>query len=167
MGKRMLFSEICPLTYKISMEKEIFKRKVQDALVKTKFAKQKATEDLEYSLIKHNSLRCTKKKGYLEWVTITGAKPTKGIGGGMCQFTNLLHWMVVHTNLDIIEHHHHNHIDLFSDFNRKIPFGTGTSIVYNYLDYRVKNNTDITFEIIVYTTEEYLKGEIRIDKKHL
>ena len=83
----------------------------------------------------------------------------------MCQFTNLLHWMVLHTNLDIIEHHHHNHIDLFPDFNRKIPFGTGTSIVYNYLDYRFKNNSDITYQIIVYTDDEYLRGEILTDKQ--
>lgn len=81
----------------------------------------------------------------------------------MCQFTNLLHWMVLHTDLDIIEHHHHNGLDLFPDFNRQIPFGTGTSIVHNYLDYKFKNNTKRTFQIIVYTTEEYLCGEIRAD----
>jgi len=105
--------------------------------------------------------RCSKKKGYLEGLTISNGLPNQGIGGGICQFTNLIHWMVLHTNLDIIEHHHHNKLDLFPDFNRQIPFGTGTSIAYNNLDYRFKNNTDITFQLITYTTDEYLCGEIR------
>ena len=107
---------------------------------------------------------CSRRKGYLDGVTISNGNPTKGVGGGMCQFTNLLHWMFLHTNLDVVEHHHHNGLDLFPDFNRQIPFGTGTSIVYNYLDYRVKNNTDMTFQVIVYTTDEYLCGEIRAER---
>lgn len=108
--------------------------------------------------------RTSKRKGYLEGVTISNGKPDSGVGGGMCQFTNLLHWMILHTDLEIVEHHHHNELDLFPDFKRQIPFGTGTSIVYNYLDYRVKNNTDRIYQIIVYTTEEYLCGEIRCNK---
>jgi len=104
---------------------------------------------------------CTAKKGYLEGLTLSRGQTQAGVGGGMCQFTNLLHWMVLHTDLDIVEHHHHNGVDLFPDFHRQIPFGTGTSIFYNYLDYRVKNNTDKTYQIVVHTTEEYLCGEIR------
>ena len=52
-------------------------------------------------------------------------------------------------------------LDLFPDFGRKVPFGTGTSIYYNYLDYRIQNNTNQPYQIIVYTTDEYLCGEIR------
>ena len=54
--KRKLFSEICPLTYKISMEKEILKRKIQDKISGVKFVTDKQEERLEFSLIKHNSL---------------------------------------------------------------------------------------------------------------
>lgn len=106
---------------------------------------------------------CTMKKGYKEGLMISNGNTIKGIGGGMCQFTNLIHWMVLHTPLQIIEHHHHDGMDLFPDFGRQIPFGTGTSIVYNYLDYRFKNTTDTTFQLITYTTDEYLHGEIRAD----
>lgn len=105
------------------------------------------------------------KKGYKIGLQITNGKTRAGIGGGMCQFTNLIHWMVLHTPLEIIEHHHHDRFDLFPDFNRQVPFGTGTSIYYNYLDYRFYNPTDITFQIIVYTTEEYLCGELRGDRE--
>lgn len=105
--------------------------------------------------------RCSAKKGYRVGLTINHSGPDSGIGGGLCQFTNLLHWMVLHSPLDIVEHHHHGEIDLFPDFNRQIPFGTGTSIVYNYLDYRVKNNTDNTFQLRICVTEEHLRGELR------
>ena len=67
----------------------------------------------------------------------------------------------IHSDLDIVEHHHHDQIDLFPDFKRKIPFGTGTSILYNYLDYRFKNNTDRTYQLVIFTTDEYLCGELR------
>lgn len=104
---------------------------------------------------------CTKRKGYLEGLTINNGGATRGVGGGMCQFTNLIHWMILHSPLDIIEHHHHDEMDLFPDFNRVIPFGTGTSIVYNYLDYQFKNNTNNTFQLITYTNETHLCGELR------
>ncbi len=107
----------------------------------------------------------SEKNGYKEGLTIFSDRPSSGIGGGMCQMTNLIHWMVLHSDMEITEHHHHDQIDLFPDFHRTIPFGTGTSIMYNYLDYRFKNITDITYQLVIYTTDEYLCGELRADKR--
>lgn len=107
---------------------------------------------------------CTAKKGYQEGMTILIDHPSKDIGGGMCQFTNLLHWLVLHSPLEIVEHHHHDGVDLFPDFGRVVPFGCGTSIMYNYLDYRVKNTTENTFQFIVYTSDTHLCGELRAQK---
>lgn len=107
----------------------------------------------------------TAKKGYLEGLTVKSGTVDKDIGGGMCQFTNLIHWMVLHSSLKIVEYHHHNGIDMFPDFGRKVPFGTGTSIMYNNLDYQFYNDSDdITYQLIVYTTDEYLMGELRANK---
>lgn len=105
--------------------------------------------------------RDSRRNGFLEGLTIANGKPSHGIGGGMCQFTNLIHWMVLHSELTIVEHHHHDGLDLFPDFGRQIPFGTGTSIVYNYLDYRVKNTTDNTYQLLVHVTDTHLCGELR------
>ena len=208
--KRKLFCEISPITYKISMEKEILLRKIKDMFSNNKFAKEKIMDKLPIVVYKHNSLirrklgnvnmqlqenkaknlslaapkisgiiikpgetfsfwslvgRCLEKDGYKEGLTIASGKPSSGIGGGMCQLTNLIHWMILHSDMEIVEHHHHDQIDLFPDYKRVIPFGTGTSIVYNYLDYRFKNNTDITYQLIIYVTDEYLCGELRSDKK--
>lgn len=106
---------------------------------------------------------CTKAKGYLPGLTISNGRTGCGIGGGMCQFTNLLHWMILHSPLETIEYHHHNNLDLFPDYGRQIPFGTGTSIMYNYLDYRLYNPAQNVFQLIVSVEEDYLCGELRAE----
>ena len=105
--------------------------------------------------------RDDERHGYKEGLTIAHGRPSRGVGGGLCQFTNLIHWMVMHSDLTVVEHHHHDGLDLFPDYNRQIPFGTGTSIVYNYLDYRFRNDSENTYQITVYTDGEYLRGELR------
>ncbi len=108
--------------------------------------------------------RTTRKKGYKEGMTISKGAPSQGIGGGMCQLSNLIHWMVLHSELTITEHHHHDALDLFPDFGRQIPFGTGTSISYNYIDYRVRNNTSNTYQLRLWVNDEYLCGELRAEE---
>jgi len=108
--------------------------------------------------------RTTKRKGYKEGMTIAKGAPSQGIGGGMCQLSNLIHWMVLHSELTITEHHHHDALDLFPDFGRQIPFGTGTSISYNYIDYRVRNNTSNTYQLRLWVNDEYLCGELRAEE---
>ena len=104
---------------------------------------------------------CTPRKGYQTALAISLGQPAQTVGGGMCQFTNLLHWLALHSPLDIVEHHHHDNIDMFPDYGRQVPFGCGTSILYNYFDYRLRNNTDITFQFVVYTNDTHLCGELR------
>ena len=105
----------------------------------------------------------TKRKGYLPGLVIQCGKAKAGEGGGMCQLSNLLHWMVLHSELTITEHHHHERFNLFPDANRRVPFGVGTSIVYNYLDYRVTNHTTRTYQIRLASDGENLIGELRAD----
>ena len=105
--------------------------------------------------------RTTARKGFKEGLTIAKGQPSPGIGGGLCQLSNLIHWMVLHSELTITEHHHHDGLDLFPDFGRQIPFGTGTSISYNYIDYRIKNDTTNTYQLRLWVDDEYLHGELR------
>ncbi|MCR4565157.1 MAG: VanW family protein [Bacteroidales bacterium] len=204
--KRKLFCEISPLTYHISVEKEILKRNVKDLRKGVHFARKREENALPVVIYRHNSLirrrlgnvnmqlqenkatnlalaaaridgilirpgdvfslwklvgRTSKRKGYKEGLTIEKGTPSQGIGGGLCQLSNLIHWMVLHSDLTITEHHHHDGLDLFPDFGRQIPFGTGTSISYNYLDYRFENRTDNVYQLKVWVDGEYLKGELR------
>lgn len=102
-----------------------------------------------------------KRKGYREGLNILNSSITAEIGGGMCQFTNLIHWMILNTPFEIVEHHHHDGFDLFPDSGRRIPFGTGTSIAHNYLDYRFKNTSTTPIQLRIWVDDTHLHGEIR------
>ena len=205
----MLFCEIAPWTYRLSVKKCIIARKIKDAFSRQTFSYKRSKDKLPVVVYRHSSLIRRKlgntdldlqegkavnlalsapkitgvlirpgetfsfwhlvgpdnaKNGYKEGLTISKGQPSRGIGGGMCQFTNLIHWLVLHSELTIVEHHHHDGLDLFQDYHRQIPFGTGTSIVYNYLDYRFRNDTDNTYQLIVWSDSEYLRGELRATK---
>lgn len=108
--------------------------------------------------------RTSAAKGYREGLLIKQGKLARGIGGGLCQLSNMIHWMVLHSPLEIIEHHHHDGRDLFPDFGRRVPFGVGTSISYNYLDYRFKNTTEQTFQLRLWSDNTYLYGELRAER---
>ena len=101
-----------------------------------------------------------KRKGYLDGLVISNSKIRKGVGGGLCQMANMIHWLVLHTPLEVTELHHHSDA-LFPDEKRRVPFGTGTSICYKALDYRFKNVTNIPIQIRVWLDETMLYGEIR------
>ena len=102
----------------------------------------------------------TKRKGYLEGLMISNSNLKKGIGGGLCQMANMIHWLVLHTPLTVTELHHHSDA-LFPDVKRRVPFGTGTSISYKALDYRFKNTSNNPIQIRVWLDDTFLYGELR------
>ena len=102
----------------------------------------------------------TKRKGYKEGLVISNSQMKKGVGGGLCQMANMIHWLVLHTPLQVTEMHHHSDA-LFPDVKRRVPFGTGTSISFKALDYRFKNTTQYPIQIRVWLDDTFLYGEIR------
>lgn len=102
----------------------------------------------------------TKRKGYLEGLVINNGQMKKGYGGGLCQLANMIHWLVLHSPLEVTELHHHSDA-LFPDVKRRVPFGTGTSISYNALDYRFKNTTKNEVQLRLWLDDTMLYGELR------
>jgi vancomycin resistance protein VanW len=86
-----------------------------------------------------------------------------GVGGGLCQLSNLVYWMTLHTPLQVIERYRHSH-DIFPDSDRTQPFGSGATCVYNYLDLQIYNGTDTEYQLLVSLSEDELVGEWRSDK---
>ncbi len=68
----------------------------------------------------------TRKKGYVEGMLLSRGEVRNGIGGGLCQLSNLIYWMALHTPLTVTERFHHG-FDPFPDENRTLPFGTGAT----------------------------------------
>ena len=110
--------------------------------------------------------KTTEKEGYVEGLVIKrGGKLGSDIGGGLCQMANMVHWLVLNSPLDVTELHHHSDA-LFPDERRRVPFGTGTSVVNNYVDYRFKNNTEQKVQILVWIEEGELCGELRSEEQY-
>ncbi|MCR5146633.1 MAG: VanW family protein [Clostridia bacterium] len=108
--------------------------------------------------------KTTKKKGYKAGRVITGNKIEPGIGGGLCNLGNTIHWLVLHSPLDVVEFHNHSDA-LAPDEGKRVPFSSGTSICYNSLDYRFKNNTDQDIQLLVWCEDGKLHGELRSIKE--
>jgi vancomycin resistance protein VanW len=108
---------------------------------------------------------CTVKKGYRDAWVLIGDKLTKGLGGGLCQTSNIIHYLVHHTMLTITEHHSHDCYDLYPEYGKQLPFGMGASIVDDYKDFRFINNTADTYQIILKINGADLYGEIRCSQK--
>jgi len=106
--------------------------------------------------------RPTKRKGYLEGMTLSNGQVTKGTGGGLCQLGNLIYWMAIHTPLTVTKRWRHSY-DVFPDVNRKIPFGSGATLSYNYIDLQLKNETEDDFQINLWLNATHLKGSINSD----
>ncbi|MCR4312328.1 MAG: VanW family protein, partial [Candidatus Uhrbacteria bacterium] len=77
---------------------------------------------------------------------------------------NILYWMALHTELKVVERHHHS-FDIFPDSGRTVPFGTGAAVFYNYVDLQFHNPTSSVIQIRVWVTDEHLQGEVRSDNE--
>ncbi|GAM12196.1 VanW family protein [Mesobacillus selenatarsenatis] len=106
----------------------------------------------------------TKSKGYVDGMILHYGKVTTGVGGGLCQLSNLIYWMTLHTPLTITERYRHSY-DVFPDSKRSQPFGSGATCAYNYLDLQIKNETNNTYQLVVYLSDTHLVGEWRSESQ--
>lgn len=105
----------------------------------------------------------TKNKGYIIGMVLHNGTVISGVGGGLCQLSNLLYWMTLHTPLTVIERNRHSY-DVFPDCNRNQPFGSGATCSYPNIDLQIKNNTSQKFQLFLEVTDEYLIGKWLSDK---
>jgi vancomycin resistance protein VanW len=101
----------------------------------------------------------TARRGYLPGLVIERGKPGEGIGGGLCQLANMIHYLALHSELEIVERHRHS-FDVFPDDDRTVPFASGATVVYNYKDLRLKNNSNKEYQLYFALTDTLLSGEL-------
>ena len=102
----------------------------------------------------------TGRKGYLAGMVLCNGSFKPGIGGGLCQLSNLIYWMTLHSPLTVKERWRHNY-DVFPDAGRTQPFGSGATVVYNYVDLQIRNDTDSDYQLVLWLDADYLHGEWR------
>jgi vancomycin resistance protein VanW len=101
----------------------------------------------------------SKSKGYVDGMILSNGTVSKGLGGGLCQLSNFLVWIFLHADTKIVERHHHS-IDVFPDSGRTLPFGSGATIYYNYVDLKIKNNSKNDIQLKLWLTDDCLKGQL-------
>lgn len=100
----------------------------------------------------------TRRKGYLQGMVLCNGGFYPGIGGGLCQLSNLIYWMTLHTPLTVTERWRHNY-DVFPDNNRTQPFGSGATVSYNYIDLQIRNDTRSAYQLRAGLDDQFLRGE--------
>ena len=106
----------------------------------------------------------TEKRGFKRGMELSRGKARAGVGGGICQSSNLIYWLALHSPLEVVERHHHS-FDPFPDSGRILPFASGATVMYNYRDLRLKNNTNQTFQLKLWLDNKCINGDLRTDKE--
>jgi vancomycin resistance protein VanW len=104
--------------------------------------------------------RPTYERGFLDGLVLDHGSITQGVGGGLCQMTNLLYWMTLHTPLTVVERWRHSY-DVFPDAARTQPFGSGATCSWPSLDLQIENRTGVTYGLSVKLTSTHLTGSWR------
>lgn len=106
----------------------------------------------------------SKGKGYVEGMVLRNGRLMAGTGGGLCQMSNLIFWLTLHTPLTVIERHRHG-FDVFPDSNRMQPFGSGATCFYPHGDLMIRNDTQDIYQLSIEVGKEYLEGEWRVSAR--
>lgn len=164
------------LPYRVYKHQSVLVRKLGDADLQLQYNK---VTNIKLSIEKLNGIiiqpgetfsfcrlvgKATKRKGYLEGMQLSNGEAISGVGGGICQIANLIHWLCLHSPLTITERHHHS-FDPFPDSGRVVPFGCGASIFYNYVDYQFKNETPYSFQLFFWLDQKCLNGDLRVNQE--
>lgn len=77
----------------------------------------------------------------------------------MCQLSNMLFWLFLHTPLTVVERHGHA-VESFPSTTEDLPCGTDATIYEGWLDLKIRNDTDNTFQIEISFDDKYMYGRI-------
>lgn len=155
----------------IARHQSVLRRKLRDSNPKLQEQKitnlNQAIQRLNGIIIQPNHIfslwkiigKPTYKNGYVDGMLLSNGKIIEGLGGGLCQLSNFLYWIFLHTSIETIERYHHS-MDVFPDSGRTLPFGGGATILYNFIDLKVKNTSKYPFQLKIWLTNNHLKGQI-------
>lgn len=159
----LLFETSCPLYNRetgfdmVYQENKVFNLKLASAVLDKIVIRP--GETFSFWKLVHNADRETP---YKEGLIVVNGKLTTTPGGGMCQMSNILFWMFLHTPLTIVERHGHEVKD-FPEPPSDAPMGVDATVAEGWLDLKVKNETDMCYQISITFDEEHIIGRILTD----
>lgn len=118
-------------------------------------------ETFSFSLATRHADR---KEPYRDGLTVIGGHLTTAPGGGMCQLSNLLFWVFLHSPLTVVERHGHSSKD-FPEPSSDAPMGVDATLAEGWKDLKVRNDTDYTFQIHIAFDRENISGYLYADRQ--
>lgn len=96
---------------------------------------------------------------YKDGLSVINGKTVASYGGGLCMLSDMLFWMFLHTPLTVIERHGHAALS-FPSTTENFPKGTDATVNEGWLDLKVCNKTENTFQIEVDFDDNTMYGRI-------
>ena len=118
-------------------------------------------ETFSFSLTTRHADR---REPYRDGLTVINGHLTTAPGGGMCQLSNLLFWVFLHSPLTITERHGHGSKD-FPEPPSDAPMGVDATLAEGWKDLKVRNDTDYTFQIHIAFDEENISGYLYANRQ--
>ena len=104
-----------------------------------------------------------REQPYREGLALLYGKLVGSYGGGLCQLSNLLHWVFLHTPLTVTERHGHR-VEAFPAADADLPQGVDATLNEGWLDLRARNDTEFRMQIEIGFDERYLIARVRSDR---
>ncbi len=99
---------------------------------------------------------------YRDGLAVSDGKLQALPGGGLCQMSNLLFWIFLHTPLTVTERHGHRVKD-FPESPSDAQLGVDATVSEGWLDLRVRNDTEYTFQLSISFDEGNIIGGVWAD----
>lgn len=100
-----------------------------------------------------------RQEKYKDGLNLVDGKIIGSYGGGLCQLSNMLFWLFLHTPMTVVERHGHA-VESFPSTTEDLPCGTDATINEGWLDLKVRNNTDNAFQIEICFDDRFMYGRI-------
>lgn len=104
-----------------------------------------------------------KETPYKDGLIVVNGKLTTAPGGGLCQLTNLLFWLFLHSPLTIVERSGHREKE-FPDLGDQ-PAGVDATFAEGWLDLKVRNDTSRTYQILLDFRDGEIVGSLQVDRE--
>jgi len=105
--------------------------------------------------------KTSERNGFTKGRIIANGKLVSGVGGGLCNLANTINLLVLHSPLTITELHHHSDALAPDPGGKRVPYSAGTSVSYNFVDYRFRNDTDQQVQLCAWCEGDELHTELR------
>ncbi|MBQ5551828.1 MAG: VanW family protein [Bacteroidales bacterium] len=105
--------------------------------------------------------KTSKRNGFADGRILVNGKLVAGVGGGLCNLANTINLLILHSPMTITELHHHSDALAPDPNNVHVPYSAGTSVNYNFIDYRFRNDTQQPVQLCTWCEGDNLHAELR------